>query len=109
MTVYFLGVFDFTLRFLMDAIVPSGPGADFISRYGLNAMWTWITAGILMIIWIFGLYAWDRVARGYGSFEFLLSLMKLPKSGRKRDWKDPIGLRGSLWDVEMISYVKETV
>ncbi|MBN2155506.1 MAG: hypothetical protein JW776_05650 [Candidatus Lokiarchaeota archaeon] len=106
LTVYFLGILDFILRFLMSVIVPSGAGADFISRYGLNAMWTWITVAILMLIWTFGLFAWDRIARGYGSFEFFLSLLKIPKAGRKRDWKDPIGLRGSLWDVEMVSYVK---
>jgi len=108
LTVYFLGIADFILRFLMSAIVPEVPGvSNFLSRYGLNTSWTVITAAILMTIWIFGLYGWDVVARGYGSFEFFLSLIKLPKAGRKRDWKDPIGLRGALWDVEMISFVKE--
>ncbi len=79
---------------------------DWVSRYSLTGPWAWAIACLIMVIWTFVLYGWDRVARGYGSFEFLLSLMKIPKSGRKRDWKDPIGLRGSLWEVEMISYVK---
>jgi hypothetical protein len=106
LTVYFLGIFDFVLRFLMSVIVPEVPGADFLTRYGLGTMWTVITVAILMGLWIGGLYLWDRVAKGYGSFEFFLSLLKIPKAGRKRDWKDPIGLKASLWDVEMISFVK---
>jgi hypothetical protein len=59
-----------------------------------------------MASWHGVLYVWDRFGKGYMSWEFLVSLLRRPKGGQKRDWKDPINLKGILWDVEMISFVE---
>jgi hypothetical protein len=117
LTVYFLGIMDFILRFIfqkafygsvwIDA-TETTEGMNFISRYGLNTQWTMILVGIIMVLWTFGLWVWDRVGRGYGSFEFLLSLLKIPQAGRKRNWGDPINLKGSLREIEAIVYLKDS-
>jgi hypothetical protein len=104
LTVYFLGILDAITRFSFSVVIPTGVGSEFISRYGLNAAWTWITGAVVMTRWIFWLYVIDKIFKGYPSFEFLLSLIKLPKAGRKRNWRDPINLQGGLWDVEMVTY-----
>ncbi len=104
LTAYFFSIGDMVIRFLFQAMVP---GTDFISRYSLNTGWTMLLAFITMLAWCGLLYVWDRFGKGYGSWEFFVSLLRRPKGGQKRNWKDPINLKGTLWDVEMISFVDE--
>jgi len=103
LTAYFFSIGDMVIRFIFQAIFPNW---DFISRYSLNWWWTIILVVILMASWHGVLYVWDRYAKGYMSWEFLVSLLRRPKGGHKRNWKDPINLKGILWDVEMISFVE---
>jgi hypothetical protein len=75
-----------------------------IARYGLNDAWTFGILGILMGLWAIGIFIWDKLAKGYGSIDFFVGLLRRPKKGRKRNWKDPMNLRGILYDVQMVTF-----
>ena len=102
LTAYFFSIADMFIRFLFAAIIPS---MDFYSRYSLGTGMTFLLCVILMSGWHVVLCVWDRFGRGYLTWEFFVSLLRRPKGGHKRDWKDPVNLKGILWDVEAISYV----
>jgi hypothetical protein len=104
LTVYFFGIFDAITRYIYSLIFTD---VDFIHRYELNDMWTVILTVTVLILWCITLFVWDKFLKGYGSVEFLISLIRRPKSGEKRNWHDPLNLQGSLWDVEMITYWKK--
>jgi len=102
LTAYFFSIGDMVIRFIFQAIFPN---QDFIKRYSLTFGWTILLLTLLMLSWHALLYVWDRYGKGYGSWEFFISLIRRPKGGQKRNWRDPINLRGILWDVETIMYV----
>lgn len=110
LTLYFLGVFDFLVRWVIRKIVhainPSST-VDFITRYGLADGWTFAILGILMGLWAIGIFVWDKVGKGYLSVDFFVNLLRIPKKGRKRDWKDPMNLQGILYDVQMVTFWKK--
>jgi hypothetical protein len=102
LTAYFFSIADMFVRFLF---IPIFPNMDFYSRYSLGTGMTFLLCIILMVGWHVVLYIWDRFARGYLTWEFFVSLLRRPKGGHKRNWKDPVNLRGILWDVEVIRFV----
>lgn len=99
LTIYSFAIVQNLIRLILNPLTDR----NLLLSDGADFLWTVIIIVLDILFWFGVLKLWEKV--GYkGSLEWIM--LKLAKRGKKYDEDDPLNVKGVLYDVQPVMYVK---
>jgi hypothetical protein len=100
LTIYSFSVLQYFIRWILDPFT----SLSLVKHGGADSLWLVIIIVVDLIFWTLVIWLWGK-GKFIGSLEWLMLLAA--KRGKQYDRKDPLNVKGTLFEVEPVIFVEQ--